>query len=88
MIRIYFIISITFFIFFSSCQCIPDATVTVAELLKQAGYSTGIFGKWGPGVKIPKVIPRIRASMSFLDTIARLMCLIQIGYCSKISFEL
>jgi arylsulfatase A len=30
---------------------IPDATVTVAELLKQAGYSTGIFGKWGLGVE-------------------------------------
>jgi len=28
---------------------IPAATVTVAELLKQAGYRTGAFGKWGLG---------------------------------------
>jgi len=30
---------------------IPDETVTVAELLKQAGYVTGLFGKWGLGVE-------------------------------------
>ncbi len=28
---------------------IPDETVTVAELLQQAGYVTGAFGKWGLG---------------------------------------
>jgi len=28
---------------------IPDETVTLAELLKQQGYSTGCFGKWGLG---------------------------------------
>jgi len=28
---------------------IPDATLTVAEILKQAGYATGAFGKWGLG---------------------------------------
>jgi len=30
---------------------IPDETITVAELLKRAGYSTGLFGKWGLGVE-------------------------------------
>ncbi len=28
---------------------IPDTDVTIAEVLKQAGYRTGIFGKWGLG---------------------------------------
>jgi arylsulfatase A-like enzyme len=28
---------------------LPDSTVTVAELLQSAGYSTGLIGKWGLG---------------------------------------
>ena len=28
---------------------LPSAAVTVAEILKKAGYATGIFGKWGLG---------------------------------------
>jgi len=28
---------------------IPDSTMTVAEYLKQAGYTTGLIGKWGLG---------------------------------------
>ena len=28
---------------------IPDSTFTLAELLKEAGYATGAFGKWGLG---------------------------------------
>jgi arylsulfatase A-like enzyme len=28
---------------------IPDATYTVAEVMKKAGYKTGAFGKWGLG---------------------------------------
>jgi len=28
---------------------LPDTTVTVAELLKQAGYHTAVIGKWGLG---------------------------------------
>jgi arylsulfatase A len=30
-------------------QPIPDSVVTLAEVLKKAGYSTGAFGKWGLG---------------------------------------
>lgn len=30
---------------------IPDETITVAELLKQAGYRTAMYGKWGLGVE-------------------------------------
>jgi arylsulfatase A len=30
-------------------QPIPDSTITMAEVLKQAGYATGAFGKWGLG---------------------------------------
>jgi arylsulfatase A-like enzyme len=28
---------------------LPDSSVTIAELLREAGYATGIFGKWGLG---------------------------------------
>lgn len=28
---------------------IPDSDITIAEVLKSAGYRTGIFGKWGLG---------------------------------------
>jgi arylsulfatase A-like enzyme len=30
-------------------QPIPDAEITLAELLRQEGYATGAFGKWGLG---------------------------------------
>jgi len=28
---------------------LPDSSITIAELLKSAGYATGAFGKWGLG---------------------------------------
>ena len=31
---------------------IPDAEVTLTELLKQEGYATGAFGKWGLGARV------------------------------------
>jgi arylsulfatase A-like enzyme len=35
----------------------PAGTVTVAQLLKQAGYTTGIIGKWGLGMPEDKSSP-------------------------------
>jgi len=36
---------------------IPDSVVTVAEILKQAGYSTGFVGKWGVGLPGTEGVP-------------------------------
>ena len=36
---------------------IPPETVTVAKLLKEAGYTTGLFGKWGLGGPATDGIP-------------------------------
>ena len=35
----------------------PDTTVTVAKLLQQAGYATGMIGKWGLGAPHTNSIP-------------------------------
>ena len=35
----------------------PDNTVTVASLLQQAGYKTGMVGKWGLGAPLSRSIP-------------------------------
>ena len=34
---------------FEGNEPIPDSDVTIAEILKKAGYATGAFGKWGLG---------------------------------------
>ncbi len=36
---------------------IPDSTITLAEVLKSAGYTTGIVGKWGLGAPETEGIP-------------------------------
>lgn len=36
---------------------LSDSAVTVAELMKQAGYATGIIGKWGLGVETTSGFP-------------------------------
>jgi arylsulfatase len=35
----------------------PDTTITIAKLLKQAGYATGMIGKWGLGAPHTNSIP-------------------------------
>lgn len=36
---------------------IPDSTITIAEVLKKAGYTTGIVGKWGLGAPFTSGAP-------------------------------
>ncbi|MEO6290892.1 MAG: arylsulfatase, partial [Ginsengibacter sp.] len=36
---------------------IPDSTITIAEVLKDAGYTTGIVGKWGLGAPFTAGLP-------------------------------
>lgn len=36
---------------------LPDSTLTVAEIFKEQGYNTGIFGKWGLGEAGSEGIP-------------------------------
>ncbi len=36
---------------------IPDSTVTIAEILKDAGYTTGMVGKWGLGAPTTEGVP-------------------------------
>ncbi|MDF2191435.1 arylsulfatase [Paraflavitalea sp. CAU 1676] len=36
---------------------IPDSTLTIAEVLKSAGYTTGMVGKWGLGAPFTSGVP-------------------------------
>ena len=36
---------------------LPDSAVTVAEVLRDAGYATGAFGKWGLGYPGSEGVP-------------------------------
>ena len=36
---------------------IPDSTITIAKMLKKAGYTNGIIGKWGLGAPMTAGVP-------------------------------
>lgn len=44
---------------------LPDTTVTVAEVLRDAGYRTGAFGKWGLGAPGTEGVPHRQGFDSF-----------------------
>jgi arylsulfatase A len=52
---------------------IPDSIVTVAELMKQAGYTTGLFGKWGLGVENTSGDPQKQGIDEFYGYYCQLM---------------
>ena len=33
-------------------QAMPADTFTMAQMLKDVGYTTGLFGKWGLGLRV------------------------------------
>ncbi len=47
---------------------IPDSTVTLAEVLKGAGYTTGMVGKWVWAHPLPLVSQRNKALIIFMVT--------------------
>lgn len=44
---------------------LPDETITVAELLKDAGYKTAMYGKWGLGVERTSGDPNLQGFDDF-----------------------
>ena len=50
---------------------IPDSTITIAEVLKTAGYATGMVGKWGLGAPNTSGLPNNQGFDFFMDTIVK-----------------
>ncbi len=48
-----------------SVQSLRERDITVAEVLKQAGYSTGLCGKWGLGDELPGAIAGLPGNQGF-----------------------
>lgn len=51
-------------------QPMREDTYTLGKLMKSAGYTTGIFGKWGWEIRALSPFPIRWASMSFMGIIA------------------
>src|SRR5688572_28887038 len=45
---------------------LPAGEVTLAQLLKGAGYATGMIGKWHLGHKLPESLPTLRGFDDYL----------------------
>lgn len=48
-----------------SVQSLRDQDVTVAEVLKRAGYATGLCGKWGLGDELPGAVAGLPGNQGF-----------------------
>ena len=48
---------------------IPDSTITISKLLKKAGYTTGVIGKWGLGAPFTAGAPNNQGFDYFTATI-------------------
>ena len=48
---------------------IPDSTITIAEVLKTAGYTTGMVGKWGLGAPLTLGLPNNQGFDFFYEII-------------------
>ncbi len=50
---------------------LPDSTITVAEVLQKAGYTTGAFGKWGLGAPGSEGVPHRQGFDQFFGYIGQ-----------------
>src|SRR5690625_3401627 len=48
---------------------LPEGTLTSARVLKDAGYATGAFGKWGLGGPESEGLPSLQGLITFLDSL-------------------